>query len=72
MPSSPVMIVRLPCKRVGAGQDDVLCSFRQKAVPRVAGPCLWEGSRLLGKRGGGCQGESVGACRLVGIQQGVA
>ena len=72
MPSSPVMIVRLPCKRVGAGQDDVLCSFRQKEVPRVAGPCLWEGSRWLGKRGGSCRGESVGVCRLFGIQHGVA
>ena len=72
MPSSPVMIVRLPCKRVGAGQDDILCSFRQKEVLRVAGPCLWEGSRWLGKRGGGCRGESVGVCQLVGIHYGVA
>ena len=72
MPSSPVMIVRLPGKRFGAGQDDILCSFRRKAVPRVGGPCLWEGSQWLGKRGGGCRGESVGVCRLVGIQHGVA
>ena len=72
MPSSPVMIVRLSHKRFREGQDDVLCSFRRKEVPRLAGPCLWEGSRWLGKRGGSCRGESVGVCQLVGIHYGVA